>query len=66
MRTLASAFVLLCPLVASAHPGHGTLPSDSVFHWIAEPLHAGVIATGLTLALLSLPWLAHTVRLRKR
>lgn len=47
MKFLASAFVLLTPALASAHPGHGSVPGDSLLHWIAEPAHAAGIALAL-------------------
>ncbi len=40
LKLIVSAFVLLTPTIAAAHPGHGTLPGGSLAHWIAEPGHA--------------------------
>lgn len=50
MKLLASAVVLLTPALASAHPGHGTMPGDTLAHWLAEPAHAVGIVLGLALA----------------
>ncbi|MBM4356990.1 MAG: hypothetical protein FJ096_02665 [Deltaproteobacteria bacterium] len=49
MKILASAVVLLTPALASAHPGHGAVPGDSLLHWIAEPAHAAGLVLGLAL-----------------
>jgi len=50
MKFLAPALVLLTPALASAHPGHGTLPSDTLAHWLAEPAHAAGIVLVLALS----------------
>jgi hypothetical protein len=42
LRQCGSAFgvVLAWGAVASAHPGHGTIPADSPAHYVLEPVHA--------------------------
>ncbi|MBM4376667.1 MAG: hypothetical protein FJ095_16415 [Deltaproteobacteria bacterium] len=49
MKFLASAVVLLTPALAMAHPGHGTVPGNTLAHWIAEPAHALGLVVGLAL-----------------
>jgi hypothetical protein len=53
MRLPAFLAVLLSPSLALAHPGHGALPGDSLSHWIADPLHAGAVATAVVLTLVA-------------
>jgi hypothetical protein len=49
MKFLASAVVLLTPALAPAHPGHGTVPGNTLAHWLAEPAHAVGMVLGLAL-----------------
>ncbi len=49
MKFLVSALVFLTPALASAHPGHGTLPGESLAHWIVEPAHAAGLLLVLAL-----------------
>lgn len=54
MKTCAFLAALALPSVAVAHPGHGAVPGDSVWHWICEPLHALPLAAGVVLLTLAM------------
>ncbi len=54
MKKLAIWVVLLSPAVALAHPGHGVLPGNSLWHWLCEPLHAAPLAVGALVAVAAL------------
>jgi hypothetical protein len=60
MKILASALVLLTPALASAHPGHGATPGDTLLHWIGEPAHAAGLALGFALVAFAANKLART------
>jgi hypothetical protein len=38
--------LILTPIAASAHPGHGSTPGESLLHFLIEPVHAGLILAG--------------------
>jgi hypothetical protein len=46
MKRLLSLSLLLTPLAASAHPGHGSTPGTSLLHFLIEPAHGGLILAG--------------------
>ncbi len=46
---------LFTPAIAAAHPGHGVLPGNSLWHWLLEPLHAVAIVCAIALASLVVP-----------
>lgn len=47
MKRIAAALTTIAfstiPAVALAHPGHGSTPGHSLLHYVAEPLHLGVL-----------------------
>jgi hypothetical protein len=54
--------VLLTPALASAHPGHGTIPGDTLAHWIAEPAHAAGLVLVLALSAFTASRVARSAR----
>jgi hypothetical protein len=61
MRTVLSLVIIVlsfAPLTASAHPGHGPHPGDSVAHHLLAPEHSLVMLPALLLC----AWLIRLVQ----
>ncbi len=56
-----STLALLVPSIASAHPGHGSVPHDSLLHVLLEPVHAAAL-----LAVVGFVVLLHIARRRMK
>lgn len=48
--SLLAALVASSPIVAHAHPGHGTTDPDSWAHYLTEPVHVVTLVAALAAA----------------
>ncbi len=51
MKNLSLTVLLLAPLAAAAHAGHGAFTADHIGHYLTSPVHA--LPLGLLVALLA-------------